>query len=170
MKRFREISATLAILGMATPSLAETLHGTLYKDQGCPCCEGHAQYLEQNGIAIDVQPVEDIAAISEEAGMPAEYQGCHTLMLNGYAIEGHFSIEIIEKLLAEHPAVVIGISLPGMPTGVPGWADLTLGHTMCLQFTRMAGPRSLESSRGQLLCVPLAVTSSVKRISEKGGC
>ena len=41
-------------------------------------------------------------------------------MLEGYAVEGHVSIEIIQKLLNEHPADVVGISLPGMPAGVPG--------------------------------------------------
>ena len=68
----------------------------------------------------EAQPVDDIAAISRNAGIPGEYQGCHTLMLEGYAIEGHVSIDIIRKLLKERPADVVGISLPGMPTGVPG--------------------------------------------------
>jgi len=113
-------TAVLVLLSVCAPALADTLRGTLYKDQNCPCCEGHASYLEQNGIEIDIKPVEDIAAISQGAGIPSDYQGCHTLMLEGYAIEGHVSLEIIEKLLKEHPVDVVGISLPGMPTGVPG--------------------------------------------------
>jgi hypothetical protein len=76
--------------------------------------------LKANGIDVDVVPVDDIAAISQKAGIPSDYQGCHTLLLDGYAIEGHVSVEIIQKLLKERPANVVGISLPGMPPGVPG--------------------------------------------------
>ena len=61
-----------------------------------------------------------IAAISKGAGIPADYQGCHTIILEGYAIEGHITIEVIQKLLKVHPADVVGISVPGMPTGVAG--------------------------------------------------
>jgi len=116
----RLLTVALALVSLSGPTLAETLHGTLYKDRNCSCCEGHARYLMANGIEVEVKPVGDIAAISQKAGIPAEYQGCHTLMLGGYAIEGHISVEVIQKLLKEHPADVVGISLPGMPTGVPG--------------------------------------------------
>jgi hypothetical protein len=120
MTRVLQSAAILSLVSLCAPALADTLHGTLYKDQNCPCCEGHAKYLEENGIEVDIRSVEDIAAISKGAGVPADYQGCHTLMLEGYAIEGHVTVEIIRKLLREHPADVVGISLPGMPTGVPG--------------------------------------------------
>ena len=113
-------TAILALVALTTPAFAQALQGTLYKDQNCSCCEGHARYLESNGIDLAITPVDDIAAVSSGAGIPADYQGCHTLMLGGYAIEGHVSIEIIRKLLRERPADVVGISLPGMPTGVPG--------------------------------------------------
>ena len=127
MNRLFQSTAVLALISLSTPALAQTLHGTLYKDQNCPCCEGHAQYLEENGIDVDIKPVEDIAAISEQAGVPSEYQGCHTLMLDGYVIEGHITVDIIHKLLKERPADVVGISLPGMPTGVPGMGGPDLG-------------------------------------------
>ena len=120
MKRLLQAIAVLALVSLCGPALAQAVQGTLYKDKNCPCCEGHAKYLEQNGIHVDIKPVDDIASISKGAGVPAAYQGCHTLMLEGYAIEGHISIDIIRKLLNEHPADVVGISLPGMPTGVPG--------------------------------------------------
>jgi hypothetical protein len=120
MNRLLRSTALLTLVSLSAPALAQTLHGTLYKDQNCPCCEGHAQYLKENGIDLDIKPVEDIAAISKDAGFPPDYQGCHTVLLEGYAIEGHITVEIIQKLLSERPADVVGISLPGMPTGVPG--------------------------------------------------
>ena len=127
MNRLLQSTVVLALFSLSAPALAQSLHGTLYKDQNCPCCEGHADYLRTKGIEIDIKPVADIAAISKGAGIPADYQGCHTLILEGYAIEGHVSIEIIEKLLKERPADVVGISLPEMPTGVPGMGGPYLG-------------------------------------------
>lgn len=120
MNRLLQSAIVLALVGLCAPALAQSLQGTLYKDQNCPCCEGHARYLIRQGIDVDIKPVEDIAAISKGAGIPGDYQGCHTLMLEGYAIEGHDTVEVIRKLLKERPADVVGISLPGMPTGVPG--------------------------------------------------
>jgi hypothetical protein len=40
-------------------------------------------------------------------------------MINGYVIEGHVPVNAIQKLLKDRPKIR-GISLPGMPTGVPG--------------------------------------------------
>jgi hypothetical protein len=120
MNRVLQLTVIAALVSLCGPALAQSLQGTLYKDQNCPCCEGHARYLIRNGIDVDIKPVEDIATISKNAGIPPDYQGCHTLMLEGYAIEGHVTVEIIHRLLKEHPADVVGISLPGMPTGVPG--------------------------------------------------
>lgn len=120
MNRLLRSSALVALVSLSGPALAQSLHGILYKDPNCPCCEGHAQYLKENGVELDIKPVDNLAEISQLAGIPADYQGCHTIMLNGYVIEGHVAIGIIEKLLKEKPADVVGISLPGMPLGVPG--------------------------------------------------
>jgi hypothetical protein len=117
----------VVLVSLSAPALAQTLQGTLYKDQNCPCCEGHAKYLMRRGIDVDIKAVEDIATISKDAGIPGDYQGCHTLMLEGYAIEGHVTVEIIRKLLKERPADVVGISLPEMPTGVPGMGGPYMG-------------------------------------------
>jgi hypothetical protein len=127
MKPLLRSTAVLALVSLSPPALSQTLHGVLYKDPNCSCCEGHAKYLEENGIDVDIEPVSDLAEISKRAGIPPEYQGCHTLMLDGYAIEGHVAVDIIHKLLNERPADVVGISLPGMPTGVPGMDGPDLG-------------------------------------------
>jgi len=51
--------------------------------------------------------------------VPAEYQSCHTAIVNGYVVEGHVPVEVIERLLDEKPNV-IGIAVAGMPMGSPG--------------------------------------------------
>jgi hypothetical protein len=41
------------------------------------------------------------------------------MVMGRYAVEGHVPVNVLNKLLAEHPDI-IGVSLPGMPTGTPG--------------------------------------------------
>jgi hypothetical protein len=120
MNRLFGSTVLLALVNLSAPAFAETLHGTLYKDPNCPCCEGHAAYLREHGVDLVIEPVENHSKISEDAGIPSYYEGCHTILLNGYAIAGHVSIAVVQKLLRERPADVVAISLPGMPVGVPG--------------------------------------------------
>ena len=120
----RLLTFILALFSMSGPTLAGTLHGNLYKDRNCPCCESHAEYLKENGINVDVHAVDDIATVSKDVGIPSDYQGCHTIILDGagYVVEGHVTAELIRKLLKHRTADVIGISIPGMPPDVPGMA------------------------------------------------
>ena len=98
---------------------AEAIPVTLYKNPSCTCCEGYAQYLDQNGFKVDVKPTNDLAAISRKAGIPEELEGCHTSFIGRYVVDGHVPVNTIRKLLDEKPAIV-GITLPGMPPGSPG--------------------------------------------------
>jgi hypothetical protein len=118
MNLMRPIIALL--LGvLSTPALAETIHGTLYKDQHCECCEAHAEYLSKNGFDLKIEAVKNLAEMSVEAGVPQGFQGCHIIKIS-YVFEGHITSDIIKRLLAEHPQDVVGLSIPGMPSGVPG--------------------------------------------------
>jgi hypothetical protein len=126
MNAFRA-STLLALVSFSGPAMAETLQGILYKSPYCTCCEGHADYLRENDVRLGVNEVEDLNKVSQGAGIPEAYQGCHIIFLGGYVIEGHVSIEIIRKLLKERPANVVGISLPGMPEGVPGMGGKNTG-------------------------------------------
>jgi len=112
--------AALLLGAFATPALSETIHGTLYKDQHCECCEAHAEYLRKNGFDLKVEAVKNLAEMSIESGVPQGFQGCHIININGYVFEGHITSDIIKRLLAEHPQDVVGLSIPGMPSGVPG--------------------------------------------------
>jgi hypothetical protein len=51
--------------------------------------------------------------------VPETLVGCHTMLIDGYVVEGHVPAAAIDKLLRERP-VIRGISLPGMPDGSPG--------------------------------------------------
>lgn len=117
----------LRILALSTflsasllPAQAGEAHkALLYKNPQCSCCEGYADYLRQNGFDVEVKSTNDLAEISSKAGVPADYQGCHTTFIDGYVVDGHVPVKVVQKLLDEHPDIA-GISLPGMPMGSPG--------------------------------------------------
>ena len=113
------LGASIAVLALPMPVLAEPIHATLYKNPQCTCCEGYAAYLRQSGFAVDVKPTNDLAEISSKAGVPEKLQGCHTMLVNGYVVDGHVPIKTVKKLLDERPDIN-GIALPGMPMGSPG--------------------------------------------------
>src|SRR3546814_16032465 len=55
-------------------------------------------------------------------------QGCHTILIGGYTVEGHVPVDAVERLLVQKPAVR-GIALPGMPTGSTGLGEI--GSASC---------------------------------------
>jgi hypothetical protein len=91
----------------------------LYKNPECDCCEGYAAYLRKHGFTVTVKASNDLAEISRKAGIPPELEGCHTAFIGDYVVDGHVPVEVINKLLTEHPQIK-GITLPGMPAGSPG--------------------------------------------------
>jgi hypothetical protein len=123
----RKLAILLMAMAAPTPVLfrsrtahaASLIQATLYKNPQCTCCEGYAQYLDKSGFQVDVKPTNDLAEISRNAGVPEELEGCHTMFVGGYVVDGHVPVEVIRKLLAEKPAIA-GITLSGMPSGTPG--------------------------------------------------
>ena len=116
----REFCALALLAAAAVPAhAAQPTPVTLYKRPACACCEGYAQYLDQNGFKTTVHETPDLDAMSLNAGFPKALEGCHMSLIAGYVVEGHVPAPMIRRLLAGRPAIV-GITLPGMPTGVPG--------------------------------------------------
>ncbi len=114
-----KVAAFLTALSVPWSALAAAIPATLYKNPQCMCCESYAAYLRDNGFDVVVKASNDLAQISSEAGVPAELEGCHTMFVEGYVVDGHVPVGTINKLLAERPAIA-GITLPGMPMGSPG--------------------------------------------------
>lgn len=91
----------------------------LYKNPGCVCCDDYATYLRERGIRVTVEATEGLALIKRRHGVPEDLEGCHTVLLDGYVIEGHVPMKALDRLFAERPKIT-GIALPGMPEGSPG--------------------------------------------------
>jgi hypothetical protein len=115
----RFIAIALFALAGLTPLAAHAQKATMYKNPQCGCCEGHAEYLQKNGIAVKTIDTLDAMSLKREHGVPPALAGCHTVIIDGYVVEGHVPIASIRSLLASKPAIR-GISLPGMPNGSPG--------------------------------------------------
>ena len=93
---------------------------------------------------MDVKPTNDLAEISRKAGVPSELQGCHTMFVDGYVIDGHVPIKTIRKLLSERPAIA-GIALPGMPTGSPGMTGKKTAPVQKIYAVNEDGTRTDQS-------------------------
>jgi hypothetical protein len=119
LRRLIWILALGAAAAAPPVSAEDARQATLYRAQGCGCCLGYAETLKTSGMAVTVVDVEDLDAVKAEHAVPEALGGCHTTVIDGYVIEGHVPIAIVERLLEERPAIR-GISLPGMPTGSPG--------------------------------------------------
>lgn len=76
-------------------------------------------HLRANGFRVKPVAVEDTGVERRKNGIPDTLGGCHTGVIEGYAIEGHVPAREIKRLLAERPAAA-GLAVPGMPAGSPG--------------------------------------------------
>ena len=135
MKMTYRLTVLAAMIATPVPALATTIEAVMYKNPQCSCCEAYAAYLEQNGFKVDIKPVNNLSQISSDAGVPADLEGCHTIMVDGYVIDGLVPVEIVKKVLAERPAIA-GITLPGMPTGAPGMGGNKAGPFTVYAFTK----------------------------------
>ena len=118
-KKFIWLGALLTLLALPLPASAGPIQATLYKNPQCTCCEAYADYLRENGFEVDVKTTDDLEGITLKAGVPEQLEGCHTMFVDNYIVVGHVAAEILSKLLKERPPIV-GIAIPGMPSGVPG--------------------------------------------------
>lgn len=91
----------------------------MYKPLQCGCCDDYAKYLERHGFEVEVESLRSLARIKREAGVPKGFEGCHTLLVDGYTVDGLVPVETVRRLLTERPDIR-GITLPGMPWGAPG--------------------------------------------------
>ncbi|WP_043647711.1 DUF411 domain-containing protein [Chitinilyticum litopenaei] len=117
------ILAVLATLVSASVLAAPA--GTMYKDPNCGCCGEHAKHLRAAGYSIKEEGRSDMPAIKQKYGTD-KAASCHTLVIGGYAVEGHVPAAAIAKLLKEKPAAK-GIAVPGMPANSPGMGEYKPG-------------------------------------------
>ncbi len=116
--------ATLVYPASAAP-LGKT-KAILYKDPECSCCDGYARYLRENGVDVTVVTTRNMAPIKKQHGVSEALESCHTVSIDGYAVEGHVPFGPVNRMLTERPNIK-GIALPGMPAGSPGMSGRKQG-------------------------------------------
>lgn len=109
----------LAPLGCSRPAAAAGPAITVYKTPTCGCCRKWVDHLEAHGFRVETVDMGDLTAVKQKHGVPSGMASCHTAVVDGYTVEGHVAADVIQKLLAERPAVK-GLAVPGMPMGSPG--------------------------------------------------
>jgi len=68
---------------------------------------------------VQERNVENLAPVDAQYGVPRAASACHTAVVEGYVVVGHVPADAMRKLLKDRPDVV-GIAVPGMPSGSPG--------------------------------------------------
>ena len=93
---------------------------TVYKDPSCGCCRKWVDHLAANGFAPIARDRTDMDALKNSLGVPADLRSCHTAVAGTYLIEGHVPAADVKRLLMLKPKDVLGLAVPGMPSGSPG--------------------------------------------------
>lgn len=120
MKHVSRAAAMAVLLALAAPvTQAAERTVTMYKNQGCLCCDKWAQHLEKNGFKVRSVALDDVTPVKQKAGVPASLRSCHTALADGYVFEGHVPADLVARVLKEKPRLT-GLAAPGMPQSAPG--------------------------------------------------
>lgn len=115
-------AALFALPGVARASrrgVRDDVDMVIHKNPGCMCCNRWAEHLSAQGLTSRIEERTDLAAFKTEMEIPEDLRSCHTGVIQGYLVEGHVPGQDILALLDSKPDV-LGIAVPGMPTGSPG--------------------------------------------------
>ena len=105
----------------AAAGAAHAADPTMFRDAGCGCClKWLAQVKTALGGTAKIVNAANMDAVKDRQGVPDALRSCHTVLVNGYVIEGHVPAKEIARLLKEKPKGVTGLAVAAMPTGSPG--------------------------------------------------
>lgn len=118
-------SATPASPSASSPSASASPAVALpvvqvWKGATCGCCSLWVEHLRGEGFTVEVTDTPDLAAVKTRLGVPQGLGSCHTAQIGPFVVEGHVPAREIKRLLADRPAGVAGLAVPGMPIGSPG--------------------------------------------------
>jgi hypothetical protein len=94
---------------------------TVYKSRSCGCCARWVEHIQAHGFQAEVHDEESMDELKDTLGVPKAVRSCHTALVGKYLIEGHVPAQDIKRLSTEKPKL-LGLAVPGMPSGTPGMA------------------------------------------------
>jgi hypothetical protein len=117
----RPLFAPALLFLAACSSAAQAATYEMFRDPNCGCCGLWADHVRaENEVPVEETVTQDMTSVKQQHGVPQDLWSCHTMIVDGYVIEGHVPAEQIERLLKERPVGVRGLAVPGMPIGSPG--------------------------------------------------
>src|SRR3954463_3825556 len=123
-RSFLQAAAASATGLLALPSLLKANAAgtpiTVYKTPTCGCCKAWVEHLQKNRLTPTTHDLNDLSETKDTLGVPDALRSCHTAVIGRYVIEGHVPADLIKKVVAEKPANILGLAVPGMPVGSPG--------------------------------------------------
>ena len=109
-----------ALLPSMAAAEAAPLAVTVYKDPSCGCCKKWVAHLSANGFSPVARDRSDMDALKDSLGIPAALRSCHTAVVGKFLNEGHVPAADVKRLISTAPKGVLGLAVPGMPSGSPG--------------------------------------------------
>lgn len=116
------VGALAGCLDRATTAdhLPMVSQATQYQGPQCACCDVYATYLEEHlPVSLETRIEHDLTGLKRAQGIHRDIWSCHTTVLDGFIVEGHVPVAVIEQAIDDTPSIA-GIALPGMPAGSPG--------------------------------------------------
>ena len=111
--------AALSVLFISSAGHAtELLTINVHRDANCGCCKKWMEHLEATGFTVVDHVETNMSRVKKDLGVIPRLSSCHTAIVNGKFVEGHVPAEQIVALIKRDD--LIGIAVPGMPTGSPG--------------------------------------------------
>lgn len=92
----------------------------VWRDPNCGCCGAWVAHMRAEGFQVEDSVVPSVAPMRRALGIPADLPSCHAGLVDGIALEGHVPAAAVKRVLADRPAGVRGLAVPGMPIGSPG--------------------------------------------------
>lgn len=99
---------------------AEVADMVVYKTASCSCCGKWVEHVRNAGLKVEVVNVKNTQPTRARLGVPPRLGSCHTAAVGDYWVEGHVPVDLIQRLVAEKPEDIRGLSVPGMVMGSPG--------------------------------------------------
>lgn len=75
------------------------------------CCAPWVEKLVEAGFPVEFEHTPDPAKLRKALGIPEDLWCCHTALIEGYIIEGHATVEDIQRLLDDRP-IILGLAAP----------------------------------------------------------
>lgn len=104
----------------AQTSAIAPISAQTFRTPTCGCCGLWIDHAQNHHFVIEDHQQPDLTALKAEYRITPELASCHTTVAQGYVFEGHIPPADIVNFLANPPADVVGLTVPGMPIGSPG--------------------------------------------------